>query len=177
MPAQGAARTTVTSTSSNPPSFNFYYDEAAGNFEQRLGGACNAGQNNQTCLTVTVQMPTITACSYQASWDAAPVTCTAAEVAFVNNGGSFVLATDRYGIDPVTCTLSSPLRSSVPFDTPAWFKVNVVIGGVTSTRTLDFVKPPTRRGIAKAAQVKTGAPPGQRTGPPPCDMRHAGGCP
>ncbi len=140
VPTRGAARRTFTSTSSDPASFAFYYDEAAGNFQQQPGFPCNTGQNNPTYLKVSFQMPTISACSFQGSWDVAPITCNADHVALVNSGGTFALNTDTWEIDPATCGPFSPLRSIVPLNSSAWFKVNVVIGGVTYTRTLNFVK-------------------------------------
>lgn len=140
VPYQGGARRTFTSTSSTPRSFTLYYDEAAGNFEQQPGGPCNTGQNNPTYLKLTFQMPTITDCSFRGSWDSAPTLCTAEHVSFINSRGTMLLNTDRYAIDPSTCQPFSPLRSVLPSNTLAWFKVNVKINGTTYTRVINYMK-------------------------------------
>ena len=140
VPRQGFPRTTFTSTSQNPPSFDFFYNEALGNFEQRPGAPCNGGQNNPTYLKVNFQTPPISACSFQASWDSAPITCSAAHVQAVNSGAVITLNTDRYGTNPATCQLFQPLRSVLPFNQPGWFRVNLVINGVTYTRRINIIK-------------------------------------
>jgi hypothetical protein len=141
VPALSAPRTTYTSTSSNPPSFNFYYNQSLGNFEQRPGGACNTGQNNSTYLMVRYVGPPMQGCSFQASWDAGPVTCTPGQVAFLNSSQWLVLDTDVFGTDPSTCALYNPQRNVLPFNQLGWFNVNLSIAGQTTTRRLNFVKP------------------------------------
>lgn len=140
VPYAGAPRTSFTSTSASPPAFHFHYQEAAGHFEQRPGGPCNTGQDNQTYLMIRFDTPAVQACTFQASWDPAPFTCGANHVATVNSGQWATLDTDRYAVDPATCALFYPLRSVVPFNQPAWFKVDLLIDGAWTTRRVDFIK-------------------------------------
>jgi hypothetical protein len=140
VPFEGGPRTSYTSTSANPPSFHFFYDQPAGNFEQRPGGACNTGQNNQTYLNVRVQAPAANACSFQGSWDSAPTTCTAGHLSVINSGQTVILNTDLFGTNPSTCQLTQPLKSILPYNQVGWFNVDLRIGTTWYTRRVNFIK-------------------------------------
>jgi hypothetical protein len=141
VPQSGAPRTRFASTFANPPAFDFFYNEAAGNFEQRPGAPCNTGQNNATYFLVHFEnRGPVQACSYQGSWDSAPTTCGPAEINLINSEQAFTLNTDLYQINPATCAPTQPLRTIVPFNAQSWFNVNLVVNGASYTRRLNFVK-------------------------------------
>ena len=122
------------------PVLNFHYNEAAGSFQERPGGACHSGQNNQTYFMIKIDSPLVTDCSFQASWDSQPIQCNEAHLETANDGTWVILNTDQYETDPATCNLFQPLRSIVPFNTNEWFEVNLEVGGVTYTRRMNFRK-------------------------------------
>jgi hypothetical protein len=143
-PFTGSPRTVFVSTRENPPPFHFWYNINLGSFEQRPGGACYGGQNNPSYLYVrTSSMPPIQSCRYQASWDAAPVQCSRDVVAHLNSGVFTVLNTDRWQMNPATCSLFSPLRSILPFGEVGWLRLDIVTtNGSTYTRRVNFIKDP-----------------------------------
>lgn len=141
VPFEGAARTELVSTSSNPPLFDFYYEQSSGNFEQRPGGACHQGQNNPTYLKLRYEGPDIFSCSYQASWDSQPNDCSTDIVDRLNMQHEFVLNTDRLATDPGECVLWSPPRVHLPFNQPAWMHVDLTTtSGTSHSLRLNFRK-------------------------------------
>jgi hypothetical protein len=140
VPARGAARVSTSSIGANPPVFHFFYDEAQGHFAQQPGGPCNTGQSNPTYVSFRVQTPAVEACRFQASWDSAPIPCTAAAIATVNSGQWVTLDTDVQAIDPSRCAPFQPTRTVLPFDQAGWFQVELTVGGHTYTRRLNFIK-------------------------------------
>jgi subtilisin family serine protease len=134
-------RRLFSSTRENPGEFHFFYFERLGNFEQRPGGACNAGQNNPTYLYVQVYAPLIQSCRWQGSWDNAPVECPPDIVTLLNRRTWVTLNTDQYQTDPSTCTLFQPARSILPFGQLGWFNIDLVTtDGSTYTRRINFIK-------------------------------------
>ncbi len=140
LPAGGGARTTFTSTSANPTAFRFYYDESLGNFEQRSGGACYDGYSNPGYLTVRYAGEGIDSCSFRADWDAAPIPCSAAHIAALQGGTEITIPTDDYVIDPGTCRRTTPLVPRVRRNENHWWELNVVRGGQSFTRRVNFIQ-------------------------------------
>ncbi|MFV8756438.1 hypothetical protein ACNOYE_38310 [Nannocystaceae bacterium ST9] len=139
-PASGAARVTRKAYGEHVPSLSYFYDESLGHFEQRPGAPCNAGQNNSTYLTMRYEgADTIDGCQFQASWDAAPVTCSPAVIANLDAGVEAVINTDLHAHDPATC---QPFDESihVGFGTREWLRVDFVIDGQTYRREFEFTK-------------------------------------
>ncbi len=143
VPQAGFSRVEYASTSANSPSFDFYFDESAGNYTERPGGSCNTGQNNQTYMFVHVEGLPVTGCTYQGSWDLNPITCSQTIVDLVNAEETFQVNTDDYKINAATCSPYIPLQPQVPTNQPAWFHTTFTFAnGATITRRLNFVKVP-----------------------------------
>ena len=140
VPSPGAPRTSVDITAPSAPLVRFHYDEARGNFEQKPGGPCHQGQSNPTYFTVRVQVPALQSCRVQASWDAAPITCTPAMIDGLASGQWITLNTDTFATNPATCSPAVPQRPILAMGQPGWFKIDIVINGETYTRRIDFQK-------------------------------------
>ncbi len=144
VPKNGSPRTSVFSSSGNPPPFDFYYDEWLGHFEQRPGGACQFGQENPTYLKIRARLQPgqpVTWCNFRASWDSAWVDCTNTHKNILNSGTWVTLNTDLYGRQSTQpCPFWSPPRLHLPFNQNAWFHINMTVGGTTHARRINFVK-------------------------------------
>ncbi|WP_395375699.1 S8 family peptidase [Marinicella sp. W31] len=140
-PERNARREYVLNTEQSPI-INFYYDEASGSFQERPGGACHTGQNNQTYFMIKIDSPQVESCSFQASWDNQPIQCNENHLATANNGDWVIINTDSYETNPATCELFQPLRPLVPPDTHVWFEVNLEVDGEIYTRRMNFRKIP-----------------------------------
>lgn len=145
MPSLHAVRTEYASSSDNPPSFDYYFDANLGRFEERAAAPCHQGQNNSTYLKVRLggailAQGGIDACTFQASWDSAPLPCNGQMIATLNSGQESIINTDDYGQDLGTCEESQPLRPHTAFNQPAWFRVDFVNDGVHYPRRLNFRK-------------------------------------
>ena len=140
-PERNARREFVLNTEQSPV-LNFHYNEASGSFQERPGGACHIGQDNQTYFMIKIDSPQVQSCSFQASWDSQPIQCNQDHLATANNGDWVIINTDLYETNPSTCQLFQPLRSLVPFNTNVWFEVNLEVDGVVYTRRMNFRKKP-----------------------------------
>ncbi len=142
VPAPGQARTEFRSEQENPTPFDFYFDESAGSFEERPGGVCHTGQNNPTYLKISYDGPAITDCSFQASWDQQPQTCSPGARAALNGGQEITLSTDRYRIDTSTCQAIQPLELHLPFHSIGWMRLDVTTAEGSFSREVRFIKRP-----------------------------------
>jgi hypothetical protein len=146
IPFEGGARTELVSTSANPPSFDFYYEQFLGNFERRPGGICHQGQNNPTYLKLRYEGPDIESCTFQASWSNGPSTCSEGIVDRLNSQHVFVintdfLATDPHPGSPQFCQLFSPPIVHLPFNQNGWFRIDLTTtDGLFFARRLNFRK-------------------------------------
>lgn len=140
-PSEFGPRTTFSSMSNNPASFNYFFDPSLGTFEERPGGACQNGPENPTYFKVKVDSNvTIDSCTFQASWDSEPIPCNQDVLDAVNNSDWVTLNTDNYLFDLVACETKQPLEAhALPF-VPHWFQVNLVSGNTTFERRLNFRK-------------------------------------
>jgi hypothetical protein len=144
-PAPNAARSQTISSSDNPPSFDYYFDANLGRFEERAAAPCHQGQNNPTYLKLRLggsilAQGGIDACTFQASWDSAPLQCTAPIIATLNSGQESIINTDDYLQDLASCEEFQPLRPHTLFNQAAWFRVDFVVDGVHYPRRLNFRK-------------------------------------
>ena len=146
VPRLNQPRTTFSSSSDNPPEFEYYYDPNLGNFEQRPGGACPNpnGAENPTYLKISLggsilNQGGIDDCSFGASWDNGQVfPCNGVQIAALNSGQETIIGTDDYRFDPATCEEFFPLQSHVAYNELHYFKVNFVVDGVTYPRRIKF---------------------------------------
>jgi hypothetical protein len=145
VPSLNAARSQTISSSDNPPSFDYYFDANLGRFEERAAAPCHQGQNNPTYLKLRLggsilAQGGIDACTFQASWDSAPLQCTAPIIATLNSGQESIINTDDYLQDLASCEEFQPLRPHTLFNQAAWFRVDFVVDGVHYPRRLNFRK-------------------------------------
>lgn len=140
VPQLGQARQTSYSTNDQPPFFDFYYDPNLGKFEELPGKPCNQGRpENPTYLKLWVETDqAVSSCTYQGSWDPTSYPCNATILAAINAGIPVVINTNDFETDANTCEDDWPLVPHVPFNGVSWFRLEMVIGGVTHTRRARF---------------------------------------
>jgi len=141
-PAPGAARVQYASAVADPPTFNYYYDPNLGIFAERPGGSCDNGAENPTYLKVKVDAgQDITACQYQASWDANPSNCSQDVLDRINQGDWFIIGVDNFNYLPGSCgEVGDPAEPHAPPFVDQWLHFTGWINGQRYDRRLNFRK-------------------------------------
>lgn len=122
------------------PTIRFHYDESLGNFEQRPGGACHAGQNNPTYLTIKYMGPTIRGCTFRTHIDPTPIACSPWLVSVFNNRQEIVVPSDELSTDPATCQLFDPARSQCRTGQNCFVHLTFDVGGTNHPVRFNYKK-------------------------------------
>ncbi|WP_170113290.1 zinc-dependent metalloprotease family protein [Ahniella affigens] len=143
VPSLGGARTTYASSSTNAPSFDYYFDPNQGRFEERPGAPCHAGITNPNYLRVrlggsVLNTGGISGCTFQASWDSVPYTCSVDLVNALNSGQEFIINTDDANQDLTTCAEHRDPQYHVRQNQVHWLQVNFDVGPRTYVRRVTF---------------------------------------
>lgn len=143
VPTLGGARNTFASSSVNAPSFDYYFDPNQGRFEERPGAPCHVGVTNPNYLRVrlggsVLNTGGISGCTFQASWDNAPLTCSIDHVNALNAGQEFIINTDDAKQDLTTCAEHREPQFHVRKNEQHWFQVNFNVGPRTYARRVSF---------------------------------------
>lgn len=128
--------TGVSSDVANYQTLDFAHDESLGEFEERAGGACDAGAPyNPSYLEMKlfISQP-IQSCKIRGSWDQQWIQCSAGVVAAINGGAQSIINTNEFNtiINNGNCTPdvgNYHMRGGLyEFH---WFEVQPVINGQT----------------------------------------------
>lgn len=143
VPSVGAARVTYASSSLNVPTFDYYFDPNQGRFEERPAAPCHRGVTNPAYLTVrlggsVLNTGGVAACTFQASWDNAPLICSAEIVAALNTGQDFIINTDDARQDLHSCAEDREPQFHVRHNEVNWMQVNFDVGTRTYSRKVNF---------------------------------------
>lgn len=143
VPSAGAARVTFASSSLNVPTFDYYFDPNQGRFEERPAAPCHRGITNPAYLTVrlggsVLNTGGIAACTYQASWDSTPFTCSADVVATLNTGQDIIINTDDARQDLYSCAEDRVPQFHVRHNEVHSMQVNFTVGTRTHSRKINF---------------------------------------
>lgn len=154
---QGAlARTTIRADQYTPTvSFEYFFDPNRGLWQERPGAECPNGlPANPTFVRLKkVGTETIEGCSFQGSWDSVAFKCSLEQKDAFNAGATILLDTNEFNVDvlevPVpnqpgvmkkVCKEREPFDPRIRFGQEAFFKVDLVVDGVTHRRELYFTK-------------------------------------
>ncbi len=140
VPRFGFDSTTSESETTNPESFDFFFDPNRGTYEERPSGPCDNQAENPTYLKVSIDTSQpINACSYFAKWDSQPRACTQEEVDLLNQGGMLVLNTDDIKTASTgTCDDLPGEQAHVSYSVSQYFAMDLEIDGTTFSRRLNF---------------------------------------
>lgn len=143
VPSFGAPRVTYASSSLNVPTFDYYFDPNQGRFEERPAAPCHRGVTNPAYLTVrlggsVLNTGGIAACTFQASWDNAPLTCSAGTVAALNSGQDIIINTDDARQDLSSCAEDRDPQFHVRHNEVHSMQVNFSVGTRIYSRKLNF---------------------------------------
>lgn len=142
VPGPGQARRSVSTFGDFVPAISYYFDESLGHFEQRPGAPCHTGQNNPTHLKMRYEgAQPLDACTFQFTWDAAPISCSSTMLANLNAGVEAVINTDLRVHMPVgpNCPIADTTIHS-GFGVPQSVWLDFEIAGETYRREMQFTK-------------------------------------
>ncbi len=131
----------VKASFSDSPSdvVSYFFDESLGSWAEHPDRPCNTGQDNPTYFKLRAFSPTfISAARFQASWDASPTVANQGILDGMNEGASFIIATDDYLFDIPQCVPGSEEHTLAGDE--HWMWLELTTGGEVIERLIRFVK-------------------------------------
>jgi len=163
VPGPGQPRQTFSSSSNDPPEFDYFFDPNLGKFEDRPGAPCHTGQDNPTYLKIGLGADLLASggiddCSFASSTGGQAVPCHPSVVANLNAGQLSVINTDDYIDDINTCNEAPSLTKYMDHDERHWIEAVLVVDGQSYVRRLNFRRNSlVKRIVAEADTFVSGA--------------------
>ena len=130
----------VSFSASPSEDVSYHFDESLGRWAEHPDRPCNTGQDNPTYFRLRAYAPGfISAARFQASWDAQPTVANPGILEAMNEGASFVIATDDYRLDAENGCVLDPTPWVLPGETH-WMWLELTTGGQVVERVIRFVK-------------------------------------